>query len=483
MTVPLAEDRRPPLIAALKPAERVVIDRLTSEFMTAGQDLALVGGIVRDFLLGSSLPTDLDITTSALPEETRRLGTAAGATTVYDVGERFGTIGLVFPDEDDPGVPATVIEVTTYRSERYPDESRKPAVTLGGSLRADLARRDFTANAIAFDLRSGEIVDPFDGQADLHRGIIRAVGDPDVRFQEDPLRLLRACRFVGRLGFFIESDTAEAMRRRAASLGRISNERVYLELTKLLTGRYAGHGLDALLDAGLFSVAMPELHRFAAEATGSRGPHREKDLWDHTLRVIEQTPERSTVRWAALLHDAAKPQTRSVDEFGEVHFFGHERQGADLARRLLTRLKAEKETRESVARLVELHLRPAVYEADWTDSAVRRLTLEADGVLDDLLDLAAADVTSAREQKQRAAAARIANLRERIARLEAEHARSELKSPLDGDELMRMFDRPPGRWIAAIKDHLRDLVVDGELSPGDRTTAEMIARAMEAENR
>jgi poly(A) polymerase len=184
------------------------------------------------------------------------------------------------------------------------------------------------------------------------------------------------------------------------------------------------------------------------------------------------------VRWAALLHDAAKPQTRSVDARGEVHFFGHEREGAELARRLLGRLKADKATQTNVARLVELHLRPATYEPDWTDSAVRRLMLEADAVLEDLLDLAAADVTSAREHKQRAAAERVAALRAHIARLEDEHALAELKSPLDGQELMAMFGRPPGRWIAIIKDHLRDLVIDGELAPDDREEAERIARAM-----
>jgi poly(A) polymerase len=196
------------------------------------------------------------------------------------------------------------------------------------------------------------------------------------------------------------------------------------------------------------------------------------------MRVVERVDQRLALRWAALLHDAAKPQTRGIDAAGEVHFFGHEREGAELARRLLSRLKADRGTTTRVARLVELHLRPATYEPDWTDSAVRRLMLEAGDVLDDLLDLVAADVTSAREHKQRAAAARVAGLRAHIARLEAEHALAELKSPLDGDVLMAMFDRPPGRWIAAIKDHLRELVIDGELAPDDRETATRIAREM-----
>jgi poly(A) polymerase len=212
------------------------------------------------------------------------------------------------------------------------------------------------------------------------------------------------------------------------------------------------------------------------EVSAWPGIHREKDLWEHTKRVVAKAPPRPVVRWAALLHDAAKPQTRSVDELGEVHFFGHERVGADLAGRLLRRLNADKHTIQSVQRLVELHLRPATYEPDWTDSAVRRLMLEAGDKLDDLLDLVAADVTSAREHRQRAAAKRINQLRAHIARLEAERALAEFKSPLDGDELMRLFDRPPGRWIATIKDHLRELVLDGELAPDDKDRAEKIAR-------
>jgi poly(A) polymerase len=222
---------------------------------------------------------------------------------------------------------------------------------------------------------------------------------------------------------------------------------------------------------------MPELIPLAEDIeSGQRG--REKDIWEHTKRVVAKAPPRPIVRWAALLHDAAKPATRSVDAAGEVHFFGHERVGADLAAKLLRRLKADKATFTAVRRLVELHLRPAAYEPDWTDSAVRRLALEAGDVLVDLLDLAAADVTSARVHRQQAAAARIAALRDRIARLEAERALADLKSPLDGDELMALFGRPPGRWIATVKDHLRELVIDDALSPDDKTTAERIAREL-----
>ncbi len=468
------------LFASLSPAQVWVVERLALAFTEGGAELALVGGIVRDVLLGRPLPNDLDFTTSATPEQSRRFGEVAGAESSFDIGERFGTIGFVFrPDSTESPV---LVEITTYRSEHYPDDSRHPAVQLGGVLLDDLSRRDFTVNAMAVDVVSGALLDPFDGQSDLARCIIRAVGDPDLRFQEDPLRLLRAARFVAQLGFLVDGATREGMTRQAASLRRISKERIFTELTKLLCGTWASHGLELLLDTGLLVEAMPELERLANEALSSRLPlHREKDLWEHTLRVVDQSPQRPMVRWAALLHDAAKPQTRSVDLNGEVHFFGHEREGADLATKLLSRLKADKTTVTNVSRMVEMHLRPANYERDWTDSAVRRLAMEADGVLDDLLDLVAADVTSAREHKQRAAAERVAALRSRISLLEEEHALAELKSPLDGQDLMAMFDRPPGRWIAIIKDHLRELVIDGELSPDDRAGAEAIARGLIAD--
>jgi poly(A) polymerase len=467
------------VLDALPPAEAAIVTRLGRVFAAAGQELALVGGIVRDALLGHAQPGDLDFATNATPERTQAIGEAAGAASVYLVGARFGTVGLVF--EDETGAPITA-EITTYRSEHYPDETRHPRVAFADRLDDDLSRRDFTVNAIAADTVTGALIDPFDGQADLARGILRAVGEPETRFQEDPLRLLRAARFVAQLGFRVDPATAAAMIRQAPSLSRISKERIYAELTRLLTGEWASHGLETLRETGLIPVAMPELAPLAAEAESRRSgrpmPHREKDLWEHTKKVVDRAPARSIVRWAALLHDAAKPQTRSIDATGEVHFFGHEREGAVLAKRLLDRLKADRATQVAVARLVELHLRPATYEPDWTDSAVRRLMLEAGDLLDDLLDLVAADVTSAREHKQRAAAKRIETLRAHIRRLEAERALAEFKSPLDGDDLMRLFGRPPGRWIATIKDHLREMVIDSDLAPDDTATAEAIARGM-----
>ena len=469
----------PPLFSALQPEHQRVVTRLGETFAAAGGELYLVGGPVRDLLLGAA-PADLDFTTDRPTEETAELGKAAGASAVFLIGERFGTVGFAFPSEG--GAPPFTVEVTTYRKETYPDSTRKPAVEHGVSLADDLSRRDFTINAIAANPLTGELVDPFDGQADLHLSVVKAVGDPDQRFHEDPLRLLRAARFVAQLGFRIDPDTRDAMARTAPELRRISVERVYAELTRLLCGNWVGHGLDLLLDTGLFEIAMPELQPLAADALRDHTAYRarEKDLWEHTLRVVGRAPARPIVRWAALLHDAAKPVTRSIDLHGEVHFFGHEREGAIMAKRLLRRLNAPKSTTDSVALIVADHLRPATYGPDWTDSAVRRLMLDAGDDLDDLLDLVAADVTSSREEKQRAADRRIRGLRAHVLRLRAQEALDQLQSPLDGTELMAMFDRPPGRWIATIKDHLRELVIDGELAPGDRVRATEIAREMMA---
>lgn len=466
-----------PVISRLAAEQQAVVGQLASAFADSGHELYLVGGVVRDILLERDTPTDLDLATSATPEQVKAIAANVPHAGLYDVGERFGTIGIVFAGEAGP-LP---VEITTYRSETYEAGSRHPEVIYGNSIEDDLARRDVTINALAVDVRDGTIVDPHYGQADLAMGLLRAVGDPDERFREDPLRLLRVARFVSQLGFAVEAGSLAAIRRQAPTIESVSAERILSEMTRLLCGKYADHGLETLLETGLLGRAMPELTPLEDSAYDYPGIHREKDLWEHTKRVVVQAPPRPIVRWAALLHDAAKPLTRTVDAQGEVHFFGHDRVGAELARRLLGRLKADKATRVAVTRLVDMHLRCASYDAaTWTDSAVRRLALEAGGILPDLLDLAAADVTSAKAHKQRAAASRVQGLRDHLAKLEAEVALAQLQSPLDGNDLMRMFDRPPGKWIAEVKDHLRELVIDGELAPEDRETATRIARDLVA---
>lgn len=466
------------VLPQLSRVQQRIVGTLATAFAAAGEELFLVGGVVRDVVLNHRPPADLDLATSAVPATIKQIAGTFEHGGTYDMGERFGTIGIVFPGAGGESIP---VEITTYRSEEYEPGSRHPAVAFGTSIEDDLARRDVTINAMAVNVVDGTLVDPFYGQADLHMGMLRAVGDPDERFREDPLRLLRVARFVSQLGFSIEAETKAAMIRQAGAIETISAERILAELTRLLVGPYADHGLDALLETGLFGRVMPELIPLEDTAWDRPDGYREKDLWDHTKRVVMQSPPRPTVRWAALLHDAAKPLTRSVDARGEVHFYGHERLGADIARKLLTRLKADKTTIQTVTRLVDLHFRPASYDArTWTDSAVRRLALEADGVLPDLLDLAAADVTSAKAWKQQAAANRVQGLWDHVARLEAEQALTELQSPLDGNQLMQMFDRRPGKWIAVVKDHLRDLVIEGDLASGDVETATRIAQELVA---
>ena len=466
------------LLGNLSPQHARIVQELARVFAVAGKDLFLVGGPVRDLLLGTA-PADLDFTTNAVPAETRAIGESISGATIFDIGEKYGTIGVVIPTGDT----VMPVEITTFRSETYEPGDRHPDVCFGDDIVTDLGRRDITVNAIAINVATGEIIDPFYGRADIEIATLRAVGDADERFAEDPLRLLRVARFVSQLGFTIEAATFHAMVRQAPTLAHISKERIYAELTRLLVGQYPDEGLQVLLDTGLLTIAMPELEALANEARSTPGIHREKDLWEHTRQVVAQSVARPIVRWAALLHDAAKPHTRTVDERGEVHFYGHELVGSRQAARVLQGLKADKKTEKHVRRIVELHQRPGVYDArTWTDSAVRRLALEAGEVLYDLIDLAAADVTSGKAHKQRQARERVEQLRQHIARLEAEQALNEIQSPLDGTDLMAMFDRPPGKWIADIKDHLRELVVDGELTAGDTDRAREIAVAMMAGN-
>jgi poly(A) polymerase len=476
------------VLARLPEQQRRLVAMLARATGDIGGELYLVGGGVRDVLLGERGPADLDFATSLRPEQIRVVGETLPNVTVYDIGEKFGTIGLVLHDPrlvphvahpDGLHPDPDIVEITTYRSEVYAPGSRHPVVTFGRAIEDDLARRDFTINAIAVNAATGAVVDPFHGRADLVMGVLRAVGDPAARFAEDPLRLLRAARFAAQLGFGIDPGTLDAMRDQSEALCTVSVERVFHELTRLLCAPWADHGLDVLLETGLLTVALPELLPLARAAREHPGIHREKDLWEHTKRVVMQAPPRPTVRWAALLHDAAKPLTRSVDASGETHFFGHERVGADIAGTMLRRLNADRRTIRDVTRMVDFHLRPAGYDAQtWTDSAVRRLALEIGDLMPDLLDLVAADVTSAREHKRRAAAARVQGLRDHLARLEEQAALDRLQSPLDGNDLMAMFERPPGKWIADVKNHLRELVIDGDLAPGDTERATAIAREL-----
>lgn len=449
----------PTPLARLGDAQRRGAARLGAAFARGGHALYLVGGSVRDLLLDRPV-ADLDFATDADPQAIRAAAGVAGATAIYAANERFATVGLQLEGQG--------IEITTFRG---------PA---GGGIAGDLAGRDFTVNAIALAVAgpdaAGALIDPFDGRGDLTRRTIRGVADPAARLAEDPLRALRAVRFAADLASAIEPATRAAVAAVAPRLREVSRERVGQELTRLLLADDVAEGLLLLERLGLVEHAIPEIAPLVSfDAPGS------KDLWSHTRLVVAATPPRPVVRWAALLHDAAKPQTYGV-QGGEVHFFGHEVVGARLARQALGRLKLARELVEAVGILIELHGRPSQYGPDWTDGAVRRLMLDTGPWRDDLLDLARADVTSGRAQVRRRAQERIDGLADHCARLLAEQELAKLQSPLDGLALMALFDRPPGPWIRPLKDHLRALVIDGALAPDDAAgaTAEALRWMAEA---
>jgi poly(A) polymerase len=444
--------------------------RLADEFsqIEPGAELFLVGGIVRDLLLDAPLERDLDFATSALPPQTERALRAAGGK-VYKIGEKFGTIGGIFGDLH--------VEVTTYRAEAYQSGSRKPEVAFGRELSDDLARRDFTINAMALDPRTGAIVDPFGGHSDLSNGIIRAVGQASERFHEDPLRLLRAVRFASRLWFDLEPQTAAAISEAAPALATISRERVRDELEKLLLGPSPSRGIRLLCDLGLADFSLPDVPKLRG-MEHELGHSRHKDVFTHTLQVLDRTPPRLALRWAALLHDIAKPATKHVEN-GKVTFHGHDHKGERMARRILGELHQPSGLIERVGRLVGLHLRANAYEGVWTDSAVRRFVLDVgDELIEDLLALSRADVTTGRVERRQAIARSVAELERRIQELRAEEDIARIASPLDGADLMQLFERGPGPWIQPIKDRLKDMVIEGQLAADDKEAAVPIARRM-----
>jgi poly(A) polymerase len=459
---------------AMDPTDKLMssapIPALADAFSSAGRSLFLVGGPVRDLLLGRA-PTDLDFTTDARPTQVKQLLPRAGADHIFAMGEKFGTVGGVFGDN--------VIEITTYRSEQYERGSRKPKVEFGDSLEGDLSRRDFTINAIALDVSTGDLVDPFGGKADLAARQVRAVGVAEDRFTEDPLRLMRGIRLAVQLAFEIEPVTKRAIAVRADSLATISRERIAQEMAKILTSRLAGLGIRLLVDLGLMQHVVPEVLAMRGMHQDARYHH--KDVFEHTVQVVDQTPPRLVARWAALLHDIAKPRTRTIED-GIVHFYGHDFLGEQMSRKILQRLRLDRDTIERVGKLVAMHQRANSYEDDWTDGAVRRFIREAGDVLEDLLDLSAADVTSRRQERIHAAGARVSALRERIEQIQAEEEVEKLASPLDGNELMALFGRPPGPWIKPLKERLLAAVLDGELAPDDKDGATRLAREVMAEH-
>ena len=458
------------------------IEALADSFAAHGHRLYLVGGPVRDHILRRNL-RDIDLTTDATPDVIRRIASRAKPSAIYDVGARFGTIGMVFTAADGQPWP---VEVTTFRTEQYTDGTRKPEVRFGTSLEDDLWRRDFTMNAIALDLHDGTVHDPTGGGEAIAHGVITAVGNAEDRFRDDPLRLLRAVRFTSQLGFVIDAPTEAAISACAGELARISRERIAAELNLILVADRASSGIRMATELGLMAHAIPEVLPMLGT---SQRPRHHKDVFEHTMGVLDNLLDRVDkngndagnggdlgLRWAALLHDIGKPSTKSVQE-GAVHFFGHEEVGARMARRILRGLNLDSTLVTRVEALIRNHLRINAYEPTWTDAAVRRLIREVGPYLDDLITLSRADVTSYRQEKRDAASLRADEFARRSAELLAAQDIARLQSPIDGDELMALFGRPPGPWIRPVKEYLLGLVLDGELAEDDVESARTLARA------
>ncbi len=446
-----------------------LMHRLFDLFARSGYELYLVGGAVRDHLSGTPLDElrDLDFATSALPEDSARV-LRSGGLPVFTVGSRFGTVGTIL---EEKGIRREV-QVTTFRGEVYVNGSRRPRVTFGTDLEADLARRDFSINAIAMTV-DRQFIDPFGGGRDLGRRVLRTVGEPQVIFREDPLRTLRAARFIATLGMQPEPELVEGVRDLAVEILSVSRERWLVEMNKLLVGQAVDRALDFLAGSGLLAHLLPAVHG-AVEFKADQGRFHHKALWPHTVAVVAQSPARLPVRWAALLHDAGKVTTRSVDAAGDVHFYGHEMVGVGIVDDAAGRFRFDRALHQRVRTLVALHQRPALYEGDWTDGAVRRLMRDAGEAFGDLLDLSRADVTSHRPGVREGVLKRLAELEHRAAELAEKDGRGPLLPKGIGQAIMEHCGIPAGPQIGELKGRLEQAVLDG-LVPRDAPFADYLA--------
>jgi poly(A) polymerase len=416
--------------------------QLTRLFHDAGEDLYLVGGSVRDAFLDRPLE-DFDFTTSVRPERVTEL-LESWADTVYAVGAAFGTIAAIKDGHS--------IEVTTFRSEVYREDSRKPRVTFADDIETDLSRRDFTVNSIALALPDLTPIDPFGGLGDLAGRRLKTPLDPGISFGDDPLRMLRLFRFQAMLGFSPDPETVDAVRAMAERLGIISAERIRDELSKLLLAPSPAQALTMIVSAGLSAVFLPELDRLAME----QDPYqRHKDVLTHTFAVVEKTSPELVLRLAALLHDIGKPDTREYGPAG-VTFHHHEVVGARMARTRLRELRYPREIVDDVAHLVQLHLRPHTLKLGWTDSAVRRYVRDAGHLLDPLNELVRCDVTTANKSREAAIQAGLDELEERIADLSAREELARLRPPIDGNQVMTYLDIEPGPMVGEVMDLLME---------------------------
>ncbi|GAA3393929.1 CCA tRNA nucleotidyltransferase [Cryptosporangium minutisporangium] len=439
-----------------------VADDLGRRFQAAGHELYLVGGSVRDALLGR-LGDDLDFCTDARPQQVLDL-LKGWAEATWTTGIEFGTVGAARR--------GLRLEITTYRAEAYDRQSRNPVVQYGDTLADDLVRRDFAVNAMAVGLPGHRFVDLHGGLEDLASRTLRTPGTPQDSFADDPLRMLRAARFASQLQFEVAPEVVAAMTEMADQITRITAERVRDELTKLICGADPVTGLRLLVDTGLATHVLPELPNMRMEID-EHAQH--KDVYEHTLTVLRQAIDLETdgpdfvLRMAALLHDIGKPATREIQAGGGVSFHHHEVVGAKMTRRRMKALRYPKDVTEQVATLVFLHLRFHGYgRGEWTDSAVRRYVTDAGDLLPRLHRLVRSDCTTRNKRRAAALARSYDTLEERIARLQAEEDLARIRPDLDGNAIMELLGVPPGPIVGKAWKHLKEVRLDrGQLSRED----------------
>lgn len=423
-------------------------------FTAAGYEIALVGGPVRDAYLGIS-PHDLDLTTSAKPDQTEAV-LSKWADAVWDVGRNYGTIGARKGED--------IFEITTYRSDNYQHDSRKPLVEFGDSLEGDLFRRDFTLNAMALRLPSLELVDPTGGLSDLASGVLRTPIAPEESFSDDPLRIMRAARFAAQLGFDVDYAVMNAMESMRQRLQIVSAERIQAELSKLMLAPKPRRGLELLVHTGVAQEVLPEL----LDLRDMQDEHkRHKDVWEHSLTVLEQAMALETdaagsvpapdlvLRLAALLHDIGKPATRRFEGGGVVTFHQHDVVGARMAKKRLRELRYDKATVRDVTKLIALHQRFHGYgEQEWSDSAVRRYVADAGPLLERLHRLTRADCTTRNTKKAQRLAHAYDDLERRIAKLKAQEELDAIRPELNGEEIMEILGISPGKEVGKAYKYL-----------------------------
>ncbi len=448
------------------------VKALAERIGARGGRLYIVGGWVRDLLRGEE-SADIDLATDLPPGQVKQALEGFGP--VYTIGEKFGTVGTA--------ADGYSFEITTLRTDTYAPGSRHPEVTRVEDLHEDLSRRDFTINAMAIGAfpPGGELIDLFGGARDLEAGVLKSPGSPAPRMKEDPLRMMRAVRFAAQFGFRIDPGLYEVLRSMAPEMGNISWERKRDELEKILVSANPDLGVGLLAGTGLLAEVSPEL--YAMKGVAQPEAYHRADVLEHTLLTMACLEPDPLLRRAALFHDVGKPPTRVIEP--RLMFPGHDRAGAELTRRAMKRLKYPGEKIEATAFLVRRHMRPIRYEPSWSDAAVRRLVRDCALLkngetvvpLSAVFELARADVRAGSLERAPRFLEAIDALEARIRRLGATHEEiHRATSPLNGDELMELFGRGPGRWLGPVKHHLEQLVVDGLLRPGDREAAAAAAR-------